>query len=113
MRGAEAFGAALKELDVRDICVEGQRVSFTVDVPVGTHAGEAWRVGLEVPPDFPDVPPSGPHVSPPLQHPQGAVHGSGFGPAWVYWSRPIANWSTAPTVRAYVRHVLSLFAQVA
>ena len=113
MKGAVAFAAGLQGLAVGGVDLQGDLVRFKIDVPAGRHAGETWLVGVAVPADFPDVPPGGPHVSPPLHHPHGAVHPSTFGADWIYWSRPIPNWAKDPTVRAYLRHIYTLFAQIA
>lgn len=85
---------------------------FGYDVPLGSHRSERLQLGLADPPDWPLTPPPGPHVSPPLHHPDGAVHGSPLGPDWVYWSRPFPGWHQSPrTAAAYMAHVRRLFSQ--
>ena len=81
-------------------------------IEVGTLAGTRIRLGLPIPGDFPLNPPPGPHVSPTLGHPRGAVHASPLGTDWQYWSRPHPSWATTDrTVAAYLRHIRTLFAQ--
>ncbi|MFF7889797.1 hypothetical protein ACH40F_54500 [Streptomyces sp. NPDC020794] len=87
-------------------------IVFDYVIEAGPCAGQSVRVGLQAAPDFPTTPPSGPHVNPCLGHPHGAVHPSGLGSAWEYWSRPAANWATDRSVRGYLRHLRTLFAQL-
>ncbi|MET8682223.1 hypothetical protein ABZW18_32800 [Streptomyces sp. NPDC004647] len=86
-------------------------VVFDYTVEVGTHAGRSVRIALEQVPDWPLSAPHGPHVSPRLGHPHGAVHPSGLGDEWEHWSRPPADWASDRTVRGYLRHLRTLFAQ--
>jgi hypothetical protein len=95
------------------------RVAFPFTVAVGKFAGKEIRLGFVVPGDFPDTPPSGPHISPQLlpfnntsqKHPEGGIHKSDpFGQDWQYWSRPCPNWATTDrSVRAYMAHIVHLF----
>lgn len=112
MTGAGEFERQAQELGLSNLSRTGNRVSFDLDIPAGSFAGQSRRIGAEVPDDFPLVPPPGPHVSPPTVHTGGAVHASPFGSEWVYWSRPAHNWSSERSVRSWIRHVRSLFAQV-
>jgi hypothetical protein len=92
-----------------------QQNEFTVfeyTIEAGPRVGLTVKIGLQVPPDFPTTPPSGPHVRPHLGHPHGAVHPSGLGTEWEYWSRPAANWAADRSVRGYLRHLRTLFAQL-
>ena len=97
-------------------------VTFPWQIPLGPRAGERIRLGLQVPPDVEETPPSGPHVSPHLlpltqggapTHPFGGVHTSPLGADWQYWSRPYPNppgWaSTDRSARTYMRHITHLF----
>lgn len=110
-RGPEEFARQTRLLGQANVTSDGVWVEFDLDVPAGSHAGTTVRIAAEVPLDFPDTPPTGPHVRPRLQHPHGAVHESGRGPQFVYWSRPAQNWATERTVRAWLRHVRSVFGQ--
>jgi len=85
---------------------------FTYTVEVGSRVGQQIRVGLQVPGDWPLSPPPGPHVSPRIGHPHGAVSGSPLGGDWEYWSRPAQNWAADRSVRAYLRHLRTLFSQI-
>lgn len=110
--GPSEFARQARLLGLPGLEVRDAWVFFGLDVPDGTHAGKRVRIAAEVPADFPDTPPPGPHVNPPLTHAAGAVHGSPtLGPDWLYWSRPAPGWARDRTVRAWVRHVRSLFAQ--
>ncbi len=112
MSGAETFAEEARSLGLSDVAVEGTWVKFDLAIPVGRFGGETRRIAAEVPPDFPLNPPPGPHVSPPTTHPAGAVHASPLGTEWVYWSRPAQGWAADRSVKAWLRHVRSLFAQV-
>lgn len=112
MTGVEEFERQAHVLGLPNIVVEGNWVLFDLEIPAGRFAGETRRVGAEVPVDFPDTPPPGPHVTPPTTHPAGAVHASARGSEWVYWSRPAPGWPADRSVKSWVRHVRSLFAQV-
>lgn len=112
MTGADEFERQALELGLPNVVAEGNWVLFDLELPAGRFAGETRRVAAEVPTDFPDNPPPGPHVTPPTTHPAGAVHTSPRGAEWVYWSRPAPGWPADRSVKAWVRHVRSLFAQV-
>jgi hypothetical protein len=90
----------------------GQYAIFKYCIPLGTMIGETITLALIATNDFPLTPPPGPHVSPRLGHPNGAVHASDLGPDWEYWSRPFPGWpATDRTVKAYMAHVRHLFSQ--
>lgn len=110
--GPAEFARQAVCLGLTGVEINGSWVTFDLPIPVGLHAGECRRIGAEVPADFPDTPPAGPHVSPATTHPAGAVHASPLGAQWVYWSRPAQSWAADRSVKAWIRHVRSLFAQV-
>jgi hypothetical protein len=112
MSGTEEFARQADALGLPQVRVDGSWVFFELVVPGGSHAGQTRQIAAQVPPDFPDAAPPGPHVSPPTTHPAGAVHSSPLGGDWVYWSRPAPNWSHDRSVKSWVRHVRSLFAQI-
>jgi hypothetical protein len=93
------------------------RLAFPYTVPVGRFAGKEIRLGFVVADDFPQNPPSGPHVAPRLlplqsggQHPSGSIQTSPFGEDWEYWSRPFQKWAdTDRTVRIYMAFIRLLF----
>jgi hypothetical protein len=85
---------------------------FDYLVEVGPRAGEMVRIGLELVQDWPLSAPHGPQISPRLGHPHGAVHDSPLGAGWEHWSRPPENWASDRTVRGYLRHLRTLFAQL-
>lgn len=112
MNGPEEFARQAEALGLTQVQLDGRWVYFDLPIPAGKHGGETRRIAAEVPADFPDTPPPGPHVSPATTHPAGAVHASLLGADWVYWSRPAQGWPSDRSVKAWVRHVRSLFAQV-
>lgn len=112
MTGVVEFADQAAALGLPGLESEGNWVLFDLEVPAGRFAGETRRIAVEIPEDFPVTPPPGPHVSPATTHPAGAVHASSRGAAWVYWSRPVPDWATDRSVRAWIRHVRSVFAQI-
>jgi hypothetical protein len=109
--GAAGFLAALAAQGYHAHLQNGFVIlGYTIEV--GSQAGHQIRIGLQVPPDWPLTPPPGPHVSPRLGHPHGAVHSSPLGDDWEYWSRPAQNWAADRSTRAYLRHLRTLFAQL-
>lgn len=92
--------------------MQGQYLILPFSVPLGTLIGQDVRLGLFATMDFPLTPPPGPHVSPRLGHPAGAVHESELGAEWEYWSRPYPEWSqSGRSAREYMAHIRELFAQ--
>lgn len=96
----------------------GNRLSFTYEIPVGRFKGVTITIGIEVPADFPNTPPSGPHIKPRLlplnpnapSHPE-RVAPSPFGEEWEYWSRPFSDWAESDhSVKSYLAHIRNLFA---
>jgi hypothetical protein len=116
MTGAELFLQDLRDLgyDPEARAVDGQGFAvFAYRIPVGTRIDEEVMLGLDTPPDWPETPPHGPHVSPPFDHPLGANNPSPLGAGWRHWSRPPPNWATTQkSVRAYMRHLQTLFSQL-
>lgn len=111
-RGPQEFGRQAVALGVDNVAVVDDWVYFDLEIPAGALAGQTRRIAAQVPGDFPDTPPPGPHVSPATTHPAGAVHASTLEGSWCYWSRPTPNWAADRSVKAWLRHVNSLFAQI-
>jgi hypothetical protein len=109
---AATLVAALTTSGYEVTVAQDQFAVFTYHIEVGSCAGQTVQIGLQIPGDWPLSPPPGPHVSPRLGHPQGAVHPSPLGPEWEYWSRPAQNWPVERTARAYLRHLRTLFSQI-
>lgn len=126
--GAVGFVDGLRKLGYRPEALPGlpDHVFFTYLVEVGRFIGRTVRLGFVVPQDFPDIPPSGPHVSPHIcpihpggdkPHPVGGVHDSQSqafqgkaGGDWQYWSRPFVDWAKSKrTVAAYMAHIWRLW----
>ncbi len=108
--GAAGFLAALSASGYTAVEQSGIAV-FDYTIEVGTLAGRQVRIGLAIPGDWPLSPPPGPHVSPHLGHPGGAVTASPLGDEWEYWSRPANVWPSDRSMRAYLRHLRKLFSQ--
>jgi Prokaryotic E2 family E len=110
------LGYAAEDLGLKD---GHERVALRYVVPCGRFAGKEIRLGFIVPGDFPNTPPSGPHVSPQLlplnskqgSHPDCGIQASPiFGADWQYWSRPLNHWrETERTVKDVMRHINHLF----
>jgi hypothetical protein len=126
--GVEVFLQGLRDLGYKPATLPGKPDHVVIDyeVETGKFGGTKLRLGFVVPPDFPMVTPTGPHVSPrihpahpaaDLGHPLGGVHESqsasfidAAGGDWQYWSRPPAHWNTAKkTVAAYMSHIWRLW----
>ena len=125
--GAAAFSEGLRGLGYEPQVLANfpNHIFFNFLVGIGRFAGQTVRLGFVVPADFPNIAPSGPHVSPHIQpihtsndkpHPAGGVHPSGdfqqgAGGDWQYWSRPHPDWGRSKkTVAAYMAHILGLWA---
>jgi hypothetical protein len=123
------FASQLRNLGFEPDLLPNEFVVFDYEVELGKHAGERVKIGLQVPPDWPMSPPSGPFVSPRLLPISGGVTGRGRpwdaihtvdgrglddpDGVWEYWSRPYMTWPrTDRSVRAYLRHLRTLFAEI-
>lgn len=107
----------LKELGFHIKEWGNNKVSFPYTVPAGKFIGREIVLGFDIPGDFPNSPPGGPHLTPPLlplnpeapSHPQ-RVHTSNFGTDWEYWSRPFPGWAESDhSVKLYMAHIVNLF----
>lgn len=118
--GMAGFMAGLRVLGYEPEIVDAssRQIAFDYRVETGKHAGETYKIGFEVPQDFPLTPPSGPHVKAKLHptgrsgaHPSANVSESAFGPTeWQYWSRPFSDWaSSKKTVATYMAHIWRLW----
>ena len=116
---------------LRSLCFQPIKVAdrsdcvyFDYTVESGRFAGRVVRLGFIVPPDFPNTPPAGLHVSPLIHafcphgvHPTGGIHQqhahpfhAGAGGQWQYWSRPFPGWAEErKTVAVYMSHIWRLW----
>lgn len=93
-------------------------VCFKFSVPHGKFRGQEIEIALQAP-QFPIIPPSGPHIKPHLlpitggggTHPYGGVHNSDVTPTpeFQYWSRPFNGWTTGMDVNDYLAFIRTLF----
>ncbi|MBY5551304.1 hypothetical protein HFO61_31700 [Rhizobium leguminosarum] len=101
-----------------------EHVIFDYTVQSGPYAGQTFKLGLIVPPDFPLTWPSGIHLSPELhplnpsgEHPKGCIHKEhakpfqdGLGGQWQYWSRPYHHRGVLnEPVQSYLTHIWRLW----
>jgi len=93
------------------------RVSFAFMPEFGRCVGQAFRIGYEIPIDYPASPPSGVHVLPRIfpncpgtKHPSDGISDSPLGPEWHFWSRSMPHWKeTKRSVKDVLDHLWRLF----
>ena len=120
-QGVALFAAQLEAMGFA-VTVTRTWAEFTFVVPGGTHDGVSVEMALNVPANFPDVPPSGINYTPRLpgrpvntnaQHPaRSHPHQKpGVGNAGEYWSRPHPSWAQEQekTARTYMAFVNDLW----
>ncbi len=124
--GAVAFAEGLRTMGYAPSSLPNlpDYIVFDYLVEIGRFAGKVVRLGFVVPADFPNITPSGPHISPQIlpihpgndiPHPAGGVHQSPdfqrvVGGTWQYWSRPCSDWGRSKkTVAAYLAHIWRLW----
>ena len=126
--GPTAFADGLRALGYEPTSLQQApgHIFFEYPVEVGRFKGQTVRLGFAVPPDFPNVTPTGPHVSPQIlpihgpsdvPHPAGGVHegmsqnfGQWAGGQWEYWSRPCQDWGQSKkSVTSYMSHIWRLW----
>ena len=93
-------------------------VAFRFLVPHGRFRGQTIEIALQAP-NFPEIPPSGPHIKPHLLpisggggvHPLGGVHARNQPSAdFQYWSRPFNGWKNSQKNAAeYIAFLRTLF----
>jgi hypothetical protein len=107
--GVERFVAELRDLGYEP-SVEDGRVSVAWTIPLGSHMGQDGFIGWEVPADWPETSPHGPHIFPAFDHPNGGNHASAFGDGWRHWSRPFNGWAGSDrTMLTYLRFITAVF----
>lgn len=116
-----AFEEGLRALGLEPEPRDDPRTTFRYEIPVGRFIGTVVVIGLDVPGDWPNTPPSGPHVSGRMVGANGAApggtssntSGSNFGADFEYWSRPYPSpWGRdGRTVAAYLAFLRKLFAE--
>ena len=119
--GKALFIEQLKAMGFQPEEIGDNGIFIPYTIPVGRLKGTEVKLGFEVNPTFPSIPPTGPHFSVqllPLQaggtHPTGGIHlsqqhGPSFTNDWQYWSRPFDGWEkTNRTVKVYMAHINNL-----
>ena len=117
--GLEAFVMGLRAQGYQPEIIDAgnRRLAFNYVVETGIHKGKSFKLGFDIPPDFPLTPPAGPHVNAILHqagqsgaHPKANVSDSNFGSEWQYWSRPFPDWGPSKkTVATYMAHIFRLW----
>jgi len=106
----------LVEMGYQPVMHPNEFVIFRFVIPHGRFRDREVEVALQAP-NYPDIPPPGPHFKPHLlpitggggAHPLGAIHGSPMGTEWQYWSRPLTGWDqTAKNSEVYLAHLRTL-----
>jgi hypothetical protein len=120
--GVKAFVQGLLQLGYAPSSLPDKpdHIVFDYQVQSGRFDGTRVRLGFIVPPDFPLIVPTGPHVSPhihpinpPGTHPTGGIHQEqakpfeAAGGQWQYWSRPFNE--AKRTVATYMSHIWRLW----
>jgi len=112
--GLKGMGSEARDLGENRVAIENYVIKS------GRFNGRIVTVGIEIPPDFPVTPPTGPHITPCLLpiNPNGATHtdrtapSPSFGAEWQYLSRPFPNGSwpktkrTVPVYMSFIRQLL-------
>lgn len=100
-----------------EISIMNDFVVFRFIIPVGRFLNKKIEVALQAP-QFPEIPPSGPHIKPHLLpisggggiHPTGGIHASPIGSEFQYWSRPFHGWNESnKDVYEYLAHLRTIF----
>ncbi len=94
-------------------------LAFQFKIPHGRFRNKTVEIALQVPPTFPDIPPSGPYIKPHLlpntggggTHPFGGIHErSEPTTEFQYWSRPCNGWDqTDKDMKVYLAFLRTLF----
>lgn len=115
---SEIITQQLIQLGYEPVQHPGHVVSFTFAIPHGRFRDQQVEIALQAP-NFPDIPPPGPHIKPFLlpinpgkgEHPYYGVHNSTTPSAeFQYWSRPFPSWDTTEkNMRVYLAFLRTLF----
>ena len=119
LQGADLFAHQLQPLGI-EATVDGPWVEFQFVVPGGKYAGTTILLAIQVPPQFPNAPPSGIDFKPRMpdrpinhapKHPDRSHESRRFPGAGEYWSRPHQRWNEEPVkdARAYMAWVRNLW----
>ena len=116
--GLDNLENQLKELGYDTWRPQKDFVAFKFKVPHGRFKDKEITIALQAP-QFPTIPPSGPHINPHLlpcsggggQHPLGGIHRRNVPTAdYQYWSRPFHNWNASKKNAAeYLGFIRTLF----
>lgn len=116
--GIEDLEAQLQELGYETWRLPPNFVAFKFLIPHGRFRGKQVTIALQGP-QFPQIPPSGPHLAPHLlpfnntrgPHPDHGIHDRMLpSPEFQYWSRPFVRWNQSTmTAGAYLAFLRTLF----
>lgn len=92
-------------------------VCFKFLIPHGKYKGTLLEIALTAP-QFPMIPPTGPHIKPHLLpitggggvHPYGGIHARNLPTSeFQYWSRPFTGWTSGMNIDDYLAFIRTLF----
>lgn len=107
----------LKEKGIEAWMHTNNFVCFKFKVPHGRFRGHELEIALQAP-QFPLLPPSGPHIKPHIlpisggggTHPYGGIHNRRVPtPEFQYWSRPFRGWKSGMNIEDYLAFLRTLF----
>ncbi|MFI5451359.1 hypothetical protein ACHMWN_04305 [Pedobacter sp. UC225_61] len=117
MIGSLQIKEELEKLGYETIAYTADFIGFKFIIPLGRFKGQEIEVAINAP-QFPSIPPSGPHIKPQLlpitggggTHPFGGVHARELPNSdFQYWSRPFADWeNTDKDMKTYIAFLRTL-----
>ena len=115
--GMEILESQLGEAGYETWRLDKNFVAFKFLIPHGRFRGKTVDIALQAP-NFPEIPPSGPHIKPHLLpitggggvHPFGGIHARNQPNAdFQYWSRPFKSWKNSKmNVQEYLAFLRTL-----
>ena|ERR1700722_4712122 len=115
--GTEDIEKELNALGYETILPTTDFVSFRFKIPHGKFRGQEVNIALHAP-NYPDIPPAGPHIKPFLlpfkdgtDFPYDGIHQRNLPTdEYQYWSRPFKDWDkTEKNMRVYLAFLRTIF----